>query len=325
MTTMNTQLGVVDEVTYGTPVTVTRFFEFNKWSVALDQARVESAGMRSGTRTARADRFEPYTKGAGGSFELDVPTKGFGFWLKHMLGTVVAGSVVDSNYTHTATEGTLLGDMFTAQVNKPFHPAGTAQAHTYHGCKLTKWELACDVDGVLVFSGDIDAEDEDTSTGLASASYPSDYRVFSFAGASMTFAAGAVELKNFKVGADLGLDVERRFLRGSTLKKEPTENAMRTYSWSADLEHTSLANYDRYRSATRVGALAAIVATFNGPIAHAGTTLPQVTVTLPLARFDACKFDIEGPAGLMDSLSGVALSDTGSPMTVTFRSTDITP
>jgi len=322
MTTMNTQLGVVNEVTYGTPVTVTRFFEFNKWSVGIDQGRAASTGMRAGTRTARADRFEPYTKGAAGAFELDVPTKGFGFFLPHMLGASSIGTVVDSNFTQTGIEASLLGDVFTAQTNQPLHPAGTNQPHTNHGCKLTKWALGCDIDGVLVFSGDIDAEDEDTATALATASYPTDYRVFSFAGASVTFAAGAVELKNFKVSADLGLDVERRFLRGSTLKKEPTENAMRTYSWEAVAEHTALTNFDRYRSATRVGALAAIVATFNGPIAHGGTTLPQLTVTLPLARFDVCKFDIEGPAGLMDTMSGVALSDTGSPITITYRTTD---
>lgn len=325
MTTMNTQLGFAPEVTYGTPVTPSRFFEFNKWNVALDQARVASTGLRSGTRTPRADRFEPYTKGAGGSFEIDVPSKGFGFFLQYMLGAVSTGSVVDSNFTHTAIEGTLLGKFFTAQVNKPLHPAGTNQAHTYHGCKLTKWELACDVDGVLMFAADIDAEDEDTATALATASYPTDYRIFSFAGASLQFASGAVEPRNFKMSADLGLNVDRRFLRASPLKREQTESALWSYTWECDVEHSSLVNYDRFRSATRVGALASILATFNAPVPHGGTTLPQLTVSLPLARFDACKFDIDGPAGLMDSLSGVALSDTGSPVTITYRTTDSTP
>ena len=326
MTTMNTQLGVVDEVTYGTPVTVTKFFEFNSFGVKTVPGNTESSALRRGQRTMRSDRTEPYVVGAEGPVEFDVPTKGFGFWLKHMLGSVSTSAVVDSNYTHTGVEGSLLGDYFTMQVNKPFHPAGTDQAHTFEGCKIKSWELKCDVDGVLICSLDVDAEAESTAIALATAVYPTSYRVFSFVGASMTFAAGAVELKSFSVKGENALNTDRRFLRASELKKEPTENGMRTYTWSAEAEHVSLANFDRLRANTAPGRQAAIVATFNGPIAHGGATLPQVLVTIPVARFDTVDFDIAGPDGLMDSLSGVALSDgTNSPVTIAYRSTDITP
>lgn len=160
MTTLNTQLGVVDESTYGTPVVVSRFFEYNSEDISPDQGRTESAGLRVGNRTRRADRYEPFRRGAAGSLMFDVPTKGFGFWLKHMLGTVASGTIVDSNYTHTGTEGSLLGKFFTTQLNRPFNPSGTAQAFTYHGGKVADWELSCDLDGVLVASLGCDFEDE---------------------------------------------------------------------------------------------------------------------------------------------------------------------
>jgi Phage tail tube protein len=326
MTTMNTQLGVVDESTYGTPVTVTRFFEYNTFGVKLEQGRVESVGMRPSGRTQRSDRFEPYRIGASGPVVFDVPTKGFGFFLKHMLGTVGTTGPTDSNYVHTGTEGSLLSDFFTMQVNKPLHPAGTTQAHTYHGCKITKWELGCDVDGVLMCTLDIDAEDEDTTTGLASASYPTDYRIFSFAGASLTIAAGATEVTNFKVSCDNGLKTDRRYMRTSSLKKEPTENAMRKYEWSCTVDHSALTNYNYFRDAARANTVAAIVATFNGPIAHGGATLPKVIVTIPVARFDEVEFDIAGPDGLVDAISGVALWDgTNSPVSIAYTTTDVTP
>lgn len=325
MTTMNTQLGVVDESTYGTPVTVTRFFEFNSESVKLEQGRVESAGLRSGTRTLRADRFEPYRIGAAGDVVMDVPTKGFGFFLKHMLGTVATSAVVDANYTHTGTEGSLLGDHFTMQLNRPFNPAGTNQAFTYHGCKITGWELAADTDGVLVATLSIDAEDEDTSTALATASYPSDYRVFSFVGASLTIGGTSVEVKDFSVSAENGLNVERRYLRGSSLKKEPVEDGMRTYEWSCTADFSALTQYDRFRDAARANTLAAIVATFDGPVAHGGTTLPRLTVTIPAARFDAVDFNVSGPEALMQEMSGVATFDgTNSPVSIAYRTTDAT-
>jgi len=326
MTTMDTQLGVVDEVTYGTPVTVTKFFEYNTWGVKLQQGRTVSAAMRPGGRTPHVERFEPYRIGAAGPFAMDVPTKGFGFWLKHMLGVVATGSIVDSNYTHTGTEGSLLGDMFTAQVNKPFHPAGTAQAHTYHGCKIPSWELACDIDGVLMFSGEIDAEDEDTSVALATASYPSDYRVFSFVGASATIDTVAAEVRDVKFGATIPMNVDRRYLKGSSLKSEPTENGLRTYPFSFLVDHSSLANYDIFRAAARVDTTMAIVATFNGAVAHGGTTLPSLVVTIPLGRVDTCDHDIAGPAGLVDAISGVAMWDgSASPITIAYTSTDATP
>ena len=326
MTTMNTQLGVVDEVTYGTPVVVTRFFEFNSCGVKLVPGNTESKAMRRAQRTPRADRTEPYIVGAEGAVEFDVPTKGFGFFLKHMLGTVVSGTIVDSNYTHTGTEGSLLGDFFTMQANKPLNPAGTDQAHTYEGCKIKSWELKCDVDGVLVCTIDVDAETENTAIGLATASYPTSYRVFSWTGGAITFAAGAVELKSFSIKCDNNLDTNRRFMRGSQLKKEPLENGMRSYTWAAEAEHTSLANFDRMRSATQPGKQAAIVATFQGPIAHGGATLPALVVTVPVARFDKVEFDLGGTEGLMDSMSGVVLSDgTNSPVSLAYTTTDVTP
>ncbi len=323
MTTLNTQLGIVDETTYGTPVTVTRFYEYTSESIQLQTGRVESPALRTGTRVLRSDRFEPYRMGAAGRLQLDVPTKGFGLMLKHMMGTAAIGSVTDANQTQTFTVGSLLGDFFTLQVTRPFNPAGTVQAFTYHGCKVTDWTLSCDLDGFLMADIGIDAEDEDTSTALATASYPADFRCFSFVGAAATIGGSAIELKNFSISGDNALDTDRRYLRASALKKEPVENGMRSYEWSATADFSDLTQYNRFASATRAGALAAIVATFDGPVAHGGTTLPRLEITIPAARFDAVDVNVSGPAALMQDMSGVALFDgTNSPVTITYRTTD---
>jgi hypothetical protein len=328
MTTMNTQMGLVKESTYGTPVTVTRFFEFNSETMRGQNGRVVSKGLRAGARVARVDRFEPYRIGAAGGVVFDVPTKGFGYLLELMLGTVGTVGPTDANYTHTGTIGTLLGDFFTLQFNRPFHPSGTSQAFTYEGCKIIGWELSCDVDGVLVCTLDVDAEDENTATALATASYPSDFRVFTFAGAAITIAAAAVELKNFSLKCTIPMDTDRRYLRGSSLKKEPVEKDMREFEWRATADFSDLTQYNRVRDASRVNNLAAIVATFDGPVAHGGTTLPRLTITLPGARFDEDSFNISGPNPLMQDLSGLALdatASTGDAVTISYRTTDVTP
>ena len=70
------QLGVKAEATYGTGVTVDRFFEFDSESLAVEVGRVESSGIRAGTRAMRSDRRVPYVIGAGGSVEMMVLSKG---------------------------------------------------------------------------------------------------------------------------------------------------------------------------------------------------------------------------------------------------------
>lgn len=326
MTTLNTQFGVVDESTYGTPVTVTRFYEtVGVPDIELDVGMSQSEALRTGSETIGASKFVPYRRGAGGSVLMDVPTKGWGWWLKHMLGAVATVGPTDANYVHTGTVGSLLGDFFTAQVGKVFHPAGTVQPHTYHGGKVNAWELSCDVEGLLQAMFEMDFEDEDTSTGLASASYPSAATVFAWAGGAITIAGSSVELKNFKIRGENNFDVDRRLLRGSALKKEPTERR-RTYSWEATAEFTDLTQYNRYVSATAAGRHAQIIATFDGPIAHGGSTLPQIVVTIPSARFDKVKPQASGDEPMEQALSGIATDDyTNSQVTVSYRSTDATP
>ena len=76
MTTMSTVLGVKDESTYGTPLTVDRFFELNSESIEPQIWRYESQAMRSGLRVGLATKSEPALLGAAGPVSLDVNTKG---------------------------------------------------------------------------------------------------------------------------------------------------------------------------------------------------------------------------------------------------------
>ena len=324
MTSMSTVVGVKDEVTYGTPVTVDRFFEINDEQVEPEVWRYESNAMRSGLRVAQSARSEPALIGAGGPVTLDVPTKGWGWWLKHLLGTTATGSVTDSNYTHTGTVGSLYGDFFTMQIQRAFNPSGTLQQFTYHGGKVKSWSLGCDLDGVLVMEVDCDFEDVDTSTSAASVSYPSDFRVFSWAGGSYTIGGSAKEVRNFSISGDNALNVGRRYQRTSPLKREPVEDGLRSYEWSALVDFTDLTDYNRMVSNTRASIFDAVVGTWVGPIAHGGSTLPQVQVTLPAARFDVGP-PVSNGSAITCQIGGKVLYDgTNSPVTITYRTTDAT-
>jgi hypothetical protein len=325
MGAMDHQLGFANESTYGTGVTVTRFFEYDSESIEEEEGRTEGDPLRVGSHHIRSDRFTPYFSGASGSVEMAVMSKGFGFFLKHMLGQVATtGPAETVVYTHTGSEAELLGDSFTMQVNRPFHPAGTNQAFTYRGGKITEWTLSNSVDENLMLELACDFMQVDTNVALATAVYPTAMDNLTWAKGVLTVGGSAYDITEFSLQCNNGLDVDRRQIRGNTDKKEPTQSrAEYSFSLSADFESTT--QRDRVHATTRAGALAAITAVWNGPTLLGSTLFPRLTVTIPAARFDAWKGATEGTDAIQQELSGVVRYDgSNSPVTLAYNSADST-
>jgi hypothetical protein len=326
MGALDHQLGIVDEVTYGTAVTVTKFFEYNSESITETEGRTEGDPLRTGTFFKRSDRFTPYFAGAAGTVQLDVMTKGFGYLLKHMLGSVATtGPVETSVYTHTGTVGELIGDMFTLQVNRPFHPAGTNQAFTYSGGKITKWTLSNAVDGNLVCDLECDFQTVSDAIALATAVYPTSMENLTWAGGVVSIGGSNYDITEFSCSFDNAAAVDRRFIRANTLKKEPTNGRrMGEFSLSADFD--SMTQRNRAHATTRSAALAQIIATWNGPTLLGSSLFPQLKVTIPAARFDSWTGATDGPTGISQTLSGVVRYDgSASPISLAYATADVTP
>jgi hypothetical protein len=326
MGALDHQLGVADESTYGTAVTPTRFFEYDKEGIEESEGRTEGDPLRVGSHHVRHDRFTPYFEGASGSVEMAVLTKGFGFWLKHMLGSVATtGPAETTVYTHTGTEGELYGKSFTLQVNRPFHPTGTNQAFTYRGGKVTEWTLSNSVDENLMLELGMDFQQVDTTTALATASYPTNMDNFTWAGGVVNIGGSAYDVTEISVKGNNGLDTDRRQIRGNADKKEPTQSrAEASFSIKADFD--SLAQRTRAHASTRAGALATITATWNGPTLLGSTLYPKLTATIPAARFDEWKGATEGADAIEQELSGVVrYNGTNSPISIAYSTADTTP
>jgi len=326
MGALDQQIGFVDETTWGTPATVTRFFEFNSESIAESFARTEGDPLRVGTWTKRSDRFTPYFEGAAGTIQMDVLTKGFGYFFKHMFGQVATtGPTETTVYTHTGTFADLLGKSFTCQIARPFHPSGTVQPFTYEGGKITEWTLSNSVDGNLVLELNCDFQQVATGTALATASYPSGMENLSWAGGTLTVGGTQVDVTEFSMTVNNGLKTDRRYISGTTDKKEQT-GGRREVTWSLTADFDTLTQRNRAASITAAGANAAIVGTWVGPTLLGTTIKPTFQVTLPACRFDEWSAADEAPEGIMQSLSGVALYDgTNSPVTGVYKSADTTP
>lgn len=321
------QVGVKDQSVYETPVTVDRFFEFNSEGIKPQTGRVRSKGLRSGTHVHRKDRQVPYKMGAAGPVELEVLSKGFGFWLKHMLGAVAtSGPSGDGAYTHTGTIDTLLGDHFTLQSNHPLHPADTDQPFTYAGGKVPKWAFKCGAGDPLVVMLDLDFMDFATATALASVSYPSTMTLLTFIGGTITVGGSQVDVTSCEVGMDNKLKTDRQYVRGSALKKEPVGEDFREISWKFGCDFESLTQFNRYAATSVNGEIATIVLAFQGPTLIGGSTYPSLTVTIDEASFDDFDSKIDGPAPLSQELSGSGAFDgTTSAVTLAYVTADSTP
>lgn len=323
MGAMSDQLGTKNETGYNIPSVVDRFFEFESESIADSYGRTEGDPLRVGSAFVRQDRFTPYYAGAAGSLQMTVMSKGFGWWLQHMLGAVSTGTVGgDGQYVHTGTEGTLYGKSFTLQVNRPFHPSGTNQPFTFAGGKVTEWTLSNSVDGNLLADLSLDFASVSTATALATAAYPSSMEPFTWAGGYVTIGGSNYDITEISIQGSNGYDTERRQIRANTAKKEPT-SARREASFSISADFDSLTQRNRAAADTRAGALAAITATWVAPTAIGGTTYPTITVTIPAARFDEWSGAREGSDAISQTLGGAVRYDgSSSPITIAYTSAD---
>ncbi len=326
---VDAQVGVIKEVTYGTALAVTRFFEFVKEGVSGKYERIESDAIRTGRRVLHKDRFQVNPKGAEGDLNIEVVTKQFAFWLEHMLGTVATtGPVETSVYTHTGTVGDLFGKSFTMQVGR-VDSAGVVNPFTYSGGKVANWELSNDVDGILQFSAGLDfAVENVTAAGvyaLATQTLPTNSHLMTFVGGEITVAATQVPVTKCSVKGDNGLKTDRYFVRKSTAKKEPKEEGQRKYDFSLTAEFDGFAQYNRVISATNAGALAALVLYWDGPVLAGSTLFPRLTVSIPLARFDEAPINVDGATVIEQTITGKAVDDAAaSPITITYQSLDVT-
>jgi hypothetical protein len=323
MGALDQQLMTKTESAYGTAVVVDRTWEFNSESISDDFRRTEGDPLRVGTYVKRADRNTPYYGGASGTIQMDVLTKGFGWWLTHLLGQVATtGPTETTVYTHTGTMTDLYGKSFTCQVARPLHPSGTVQPFTFEGGKVTEWTVSNSVEDNLVLEVNADFQQVATGTALATAAYPAAMQNLTWAGGTITVGGAQIDVTEFSMSVNNGLNTDRRFISGTTDKKEPT-GGRREVSFSLNADFAALTERNRAAAITSAGTHAAIVATWVGPTLLGTTIYPTFQVNIPSARFDEWSAANEGPEGITQELSGVGTYDgSSSAVSVVYRSAD---
>lgn len=321
MGALDHQFGFKKEVTFNTPLVVDRFAEYedNGTPIKPVAGRSESNPLRVGSRFRRQGRAIPYLDHAEGTIPMVVMTKGFGFWVEHLLGNVATTGA--GPFTHTGTEGassSLMGKSFTGQLNYPFHPSGTNQALTCSGGKVLKWKLGNTVDNHLMIELDAWFASMTTVTALATAAYPATpFDPLSWTGGVVTVGGAAFDITNFALEVDQGYNLKRKQIRGNPASKEPTPGQVQA-SFALEADFVDLTQFNRVHSATVAGMSAQIIGTWSS-----GTN--TLVATIPGGRFDELSFG--GDRGAIEqSLSGIVEFDgTNSGVTLAYTTPDTTP
>lgn len=222
------QVGSIPEVTYGTPLTVTRFYEITAAKHSRDPGVQTTSGFVVGQPFDLAERRASTMPTHTGSLEADVFAKGYGTLFSWMFGgggvsNLVGGTTFQQLFT-SAQPASLASSMTLQYGIVRSDTGGTVDTYTYAGCSCTKWSLSCDSGGFVHLSADWDGNSLATATALATASYQTVGPAYHFGmgaltvGGSVTvptttaLATGgtaATNVRNFNLEVDNNLDVGR--------------------------------------------------------------------------------------------------------------------
>jgi hypothetical protein len=308
-TGLDAQIGFAAETTVGTPVTVTRFLEFNSESIAYVPTYVDPVGLRVGRKFKRASRVVQSRRTVEGGFELEWPNKGGGLLVAHALGSTATATQISTSgaYAQLHVPGGLVGKGLTVQVGRP-EPSGTVRPHTYAGCKITSWEFKLANDGVLTFSAEVDGWDEATATALASASFASSTELFDFRQATLKLGgtpatssgelavtsgvAVAAVITELSIKGDNPLATERYGVGQSGTKKEQLENDFPTITGSLTAEFARDELYLLMKNNT----------TFAFDFAMVGSAIPagggnnfSISIIMPACKIKTAAPSVGGP------------------------------
>lgn len=314
--------GVAEESTYGTAITSGfRGYEATSDAFTREVEYIESVGFRQALQTTRYDRHDTISVGASGSIETDVLTKGHGLILKHMLGgssgpTQQGGTAAYLQTFETSDDGP--SGSYTIQMPR-VDSAGTLQSFTYEGCVPTGFTISQAIDEALKLTVDFDSENEQSTTSASSPTYPTDADVFVYTDATIEIGGSAINtFTNFELTADLGMNTDRRFLKGSSTKLQPARSAVPQYTGSIEGEFTN-AQYEAFRD----GTIFQLELICQKSTAIAGSYYPKFHVTLPKVKFTGTT-----PVASIDDLTRLSLPFTvlwdgsNAAVKIEYQSTD---
>ena len=322
-------VGLVKEVTYGTALTVARWFEFLEETLDYNKGIKQGEGLRVSSRVARSARRVITTSDVGGDFSMECLSKGMGLLWEQCMGTglstLVSGTTYQQNFTLADTMPSA-----TWQKGLPRFD-GTVDAYTYAGVTVDSWELEFGNGEIAQLKVTLDGKEVTTATGYAAPSYATGANLMHFANGSLatgaftapttTVVASAatpltnVRSGNIKVTHNQNAD---RYNFGGAGKKAKPSVGLREISGSLTVEYDSATFRDAVLNDTPMS----LVLTFTGGALSVGNETLQVA--LPEIKFDGKLPTANGGEEILVEMEFMALDNlsAASPIWVVARTAD---
>lgn len=224
-------VGLAKESVFGTAVTPTRWLEFTEPKpFTIDRGIKQGAGLRPGSRVARAARRVKTIRQASGDITVEAFSKGLGLLLEACMGSGVSTVVSGAVYQQVHSLADVLPS-HTIQFGVP-NRAGTIRPLTFSGCTVSAWELGGAVGDIATLKTTWDARNWTTATAYTSPSYPSGGNLFTVESATIntgtvimptTTVLGSAGtplagVKDFKIAMSNAVVADGFFMNGAGLK-----------------------------------------------------------------------------------------------------------
>lgn len=258
-TQQDLQIMAAVESVYGTAVTPTRTVEFLEEDIDYTPTYVQGQGMRVGKKVALSARRTVGTTSVGGSFTTEGITKGIGWAFQAALGAGTSTLVTTGAFQEVFTFGA--GDYlssYTIQTGMPTLGGGAAQPHTYSGMVCSGFEISGSNGGIPTIKFNWLGKDVNTATALATSAYPTGVQELAFKDAQIVIGGtitaptttalaassgtlGAVNIRDFDLTLDNGLDTEGFNFNGGGKRSRPNALGLRAITGTVTAEYTDTA------------------------------------------------------------------------------------
>jgi hypothetical protein len=317
---LGSQLGIAKETTYGTAVTVAKFFEYASETMALNRAFLLSQQLRAGRMFQSSSRRTATTRSAAGTVNMEVPTSGFGPLLNLLHGETVTpakeGATTMYKQVHPIGTTDPFGKYVTLQLGKPTDE-GVVNPFTYPGTILLAMTLDCQTGGFLETVLTLDAQDELTATALATASYPTALESFNFT--QCTVKVNGVEQKQVR-GVNITINTPKdigRYYLGTEKKARPLTNAYNTAALTLTVDYSDNTLYKLFEEAKVVP----VEVIYEGNPVEA--IAKKLKLVFPAVGLDGDTPNVTGPPVLQQQIPLVTLdNNTETPLTATYIAAD---
>jgi len=322
---LNTVINFAQETTYGTGVTPTRSVEITSETLDYSGKQViNGAGLAGGRVFEPGNARYVVGKGGGGALTMNVPSKGFGFWLYNLFGQVTSATHAGtpSAYTHTFTAASTLNKSFTLQKGVQ---GSTTDPYTFTGCVVNSMQLTMGQNALLTSQITIDSQDMNTATALATTAYPTAPDYFSFANVNNTLTVGGTPyagIRSFDMTINNQMDLTRMYLGAGGKKAQPVRGNYATATGTLTADYVDQTLVNAFIADTEI----ALVCTFVA--ANIATTFnEQIVITLNGLRLNGEVPKVSGPGLVPLSIGFDAFTPVagGNAVQIDYQTSDVTP